>query len=270
MRRLLISVASFILLAGFAGEQQPYPVLRNTGFGMGEVIDYRVDFGIFTIGHARTKVEKKIYTFNNRPCYKIDGYGTTSGLLSWLAKIDDQWGAYVDTAALITHVSYRKIKEGRFRKDELVTFDHETRKAQVKVMNKETGIYDNIKFYPIKDNVHDIVAGFTYLRVADFSKMKKGDTLAISGFFEDNWYTLKILYDGKEMIYAAVGKIMCHRLVPVVPDNKLFDGENSITVWLSADKNQLPVRIIARMLIGSTGLELEGFRGLRNQLKIVQ
>ncbi len=138
------------------------------------------------------------------------------------------------------------------------------------MMNKETGIYDDVKHYPIKDNVHDIVAGFTYLRVVDLSKMKKGDTLAISGFFEDNWYTLKIIYDGKEMIHSTVGRIICHRLVPIVPDNKLFDGENSITVWISDDENQLPIRIMAKMFIGSTGLELEGFRGLRNQLKIVQ
>jgi hypothetical protein len=53
-----------------------------------------------------------------------------------------------------------------------------------------------------------------------------------------------------------------------MPDNKLFDGENSITCWLSDDANKIPVKIQAKMFIGHTGLELEAFRGLRNQLKI--
>ncbi len=271
MRGLIPSLFLITLLTGFIGERQRvYPVVRNNNFGMGEVIEYRVSFGIFTVGHATTKVDKKVFTINSRPCYKIDAFGSTSGLVAWLNKVDDQWGAYVDTAALVTHVSYRKIKEGRFRKDELVTFDHENKKAEVKLMNKKTGVYDEIKYYPVQENVRDIVAGFTYLRVIDYTKYKKGDTLAITGFFEDNSYVLKIIYDGKEKINTDVGKMICRRLIPIVPDNKLFDGENSITVWVSDDENQIPVKIQARMFIGSTGLELVQFRGLRNQVKIVQ
>ena len=267
----MLSIFLITLLAGFTGGRQKlYPVVRNTSFGKGEVIEYRVNFGIFTVGHATTKVEKKIFTVNSRPCYKIEAFGRTSGLVAWLNKVDDQWGAYVDTAALVTHVSYRKIREGHFRKDELVTFDHINKKAEVKLRNRKTGVYDDIKYFPVKENVRDIVAGFTYLRVIDYTKYKKGDTLAISGFFEDNSYLLKIIYDGKEKVSTDLGKIICRRLIPIIPDNKLFDGENSITVWVSDDENQVPVKIQASMFIGSTGLELEEFRGLRNQLKIVQ
>jgi hypothetical protein len=56
---------------------------------------------------------------------------------------------------------------------------------------------------------------------------------------------------------------------PIMPDNKLFDGENSITCWISDDGNKIPVKIQAKMFIGHTGLELISFRGLRNQIKIV-
>jgi hypothetical protein len=77
------------------------------------------------------------------------------------------------------------------------------------------------------------------------------------------------MYKGKDIVHTKVGKIPCHKLVPIMPDNKMFDGENSITCWLSNDANKIPVKIQAKMFIGHTGLELEGFRGLRNQLKIV-
>jgi len=271
MRRLVFSIGAVILLAGLKGEgQERFPALRNTSFGKGEELEYKVNFGFFTVGHALTKIDSKVYSLKSRPCYKIDAFGATSGLLSWLSKVDDQWGAYVDTAALVTHVSYRKLKEGPFRRDEVVTFDQENQKAEVKVMNKETGVYDDVKYYPVERNVRDIVAGFMYLRVIDFSKRKKGDTLSISGFFEDTSYILKIIYDGKEKVNSHVGKIMCHRIIPIVPDNKLFNGENSVTAWFSADANRIPVKIQAKMFIGSTGLELTSFKGLRNQLKIIQ
>jgi hypothetical protein len=45
-----------------------------------------------------------------------------------------------------------------------------------------------------------------------------------------------------------------------MPDNKLFDGENSITCWISDDGNHIPVKIQAKMFIGSTGIELGGLQ----------
>ena len=119
------------------------------------------------------------------------------GFVSWITKVNDQWGAYIDTAAIVTHVSYRKIKEGNYRKDEMITYDHDKLQAEVKVMDKETGMYGEPKFYKTPDNVRDMVAGFLYLRVIDLSKYKMGDTLVVSGFFEDTPYNMKIMYSGK-------------------------------------------------------------------------
>jgi hypothetical protein len=270
MKRVWIGIGLICLLAGLTSRIDLYPHVKNTSFEKGEVLDYRVNFGFFTVGHAITKVDSKIYTINSRPCYKVDAYGATSGMVSWVEKVDDQWGAYIDTAALVTHISYRKLKENHYRKDELITYDHENSKAEVKVMNKETGMYDPAKYYPTPEHVRDIMGGFTYLRVFDFTRVKKGDTISISGFFEDKAYKIKIIYAGIDKVHTKVGKIRCHKLIPIVPDNKIFDGQNSITTWLSADENQLLVKIHARMFVGSTGIELEEFKGLRNQLKIVE
>ncbi len=268
MKLIINSIVVLMLLFATEGNKD-FINVKNRSFGKGEVLNYRVNFGFFTVGKASTIIENKIYNQSDRACYKVDAFGETSGFVSWITKVNDQWGAYVDTAALVTHVSYRKIREGNYRKDELISFDHEKNQAEVKVKNKETGVYENPKYYKTPDHVRDLVAGFLYMRVIDFSKYKKGDTLSVSGFFEDTSYELKILYSGKDNVGTKVGKIPCHKLIPVMPDNKLFDGENSITVWISDDLNRVPVKIQARMFIGSTGLELVGFKGLRNQLRVI-
>lgn len=270
MNWVLRSFILVFLLSSFSGgSRKDFVPLKNNSFGRGEVLNYRVNFGFFTVGKASTVIENKIFTMNSRPCFKVDAYGETSGLVSWITKVNDQWGAYIDTAALVTHVSYRKIREGNYRKDEIITFNHDKNEAEVKVMNKETGVYDNPLYYKTPDNVRDLVAGFLFMRVIDFARYKKGDTLMVSGFFEDTSYNLKIIYGGREAVDTKVGKIPCHKLIPVMPDNKLFDGENSITCWISEDMNRIPVKIQARMFIGSTGIELLSFKGLRNQLRII-
>jgi hypothetical protein len=270
MKLLVKGLIVVIALTSFSGaKRKEFVSVRNTSFGTGEILDYRVNFGFFTVGKASTVVEKKIFTINSRPCYKVDAFGETLGFVSWITKVNDQWGAYIDTAALVTHVSYRKIKEGNYRKDEIITYDHDKLEAEVKVMNKETGMYGDPKFYKTPENVRDMVGGFLYLRVIDFSRYKKGDTLAISGFFEDTPYNLKIIYSGRDKVKTKLGVIPCLKLIPIMPDNKIFDGENSITCWLSDDGNRIPVKIQAKMFIGSTGIELIGFKGLRNQLRVL-
>lgn len=271
MKVLLKSVVVILVASAFTmPRDSEFVALKNTSFGKGEVLSYRVNFGFFTVGKASTVIDNKVFMMNNRPSYKVDVFGETSGMVSWITKVNDQWGAYIDTAALVTHVSYRKIREGNYRKDEMVTYDHEKKQAEVKVLDKKTNVYGTPKYYQTPDNVRDMVAGFLYMRVIDFNKHQKGDTLSISGFFEDTAYNMKIIYAGKDKVNTKLGKIPCHKLVPVMPDNKLFDGENSVTCWISDDGNRIPVKIQAKMFIGSTGIELVGIKGLRNQLRVLQ
>jgi hypothetical protein len=269
MRSLVISLVAILSSAFmFRDDEVVYPVLPNSSFSKGETLIYHANYGIFTVGECSTVIDPAVYTINNRACYKIDAYGKTGGLVAWITKVRDQWGAYVDTAALVTHVSYRKLKEGDYRRDELVNFDHKERKAEVKVKDQKTGIYGNPKLYDVPNYVRDLVAGFMYLRVLKMSSLKKGDTISVAGFHEDKAYNLKIIFAGKETIKSKMGKVPCYKLVPIVPDNKLFDGENSVTTWISADKNQIPISIVAKMFIGSFTVELASFKGLRNQLVV--
>lgn len=271
MKRTVIAFAAVLALCSFLVAQKVQkviPVTKNYSYTTGEELEYRVNLSFLTVGTGITRVDKKIHEVNNRPCYKVDAFGETSSWISWVSKVDDNWGAYIDTATLNTTVGYRKLKEGKYRRDETVTFDREKGKAEVKVKNRDTG-KDEIKLYDVPKNTRDIVAGFMHLRVIDFTKVLKGDTIVVSGFLEDANYSMRIIYTGKEVVDTKVGKIQCLRLRPIMPANSMFDGEDSVLCWISDDKNKIPVKIQAKMFIGTTGLELVSFRGLRNQLRTV-
>jgi hypothetical protein len=271
MRSFSVLPIIFFVCLAFSQEKSlaPAPV-ENTAISTGEKLDYRMYLGFFTVGKGTTTVDKKFHSKNDRSCYKVDAFMETSGMATWISKVNDNWGAYIDTSEIVTHESYRKLREGKYRLDELVKYDHGKDKAFVQVADKTTGKFGEPKEYSTPDNVRDIVAGFMYLRVIDFSKYKLKDTITVSGFFEDTAYKFKILYHGKEAIKTDLGKIPCHKLVPIMPDNQLFRGENSITAWISADGNQIPIKVDAKMFIGHAGTELVSFRGLRNQLKVTR
>lgn len=271
MKKLTIGILLLFLLTAFRQEHNDtYLPVKNESFTRGEVIKFKMTYGIFTVGKGSARIAPAYYKINDRNCFKVDVEGKTVGMVDWVADVDDKWGAYIDTAALVPHQFYRRIREGRYKKDEWTNFNHEKRKIEVKTMNNKTGQFKEPKFYDAPAHVRDMIGGFLYLRVMDFSRLKPKDTVTITGFFEDEFYKLKIVYIGKETIKIKVGKVRALVFKPVMPKNELFDGENSITAWFSDDKNRIPLKIDAKMFIGSAGVELTEYSGLKNPLNLVR
>ena len=268
MRKSFQGIVIFLILCGFTSQKEAYPPLRNDSFARGEFLHYKMTYGFFTIGRGTAQVFPQYYKMNSRNCFKVEIVGKTVGMVDWVADINDQFGAYVDTASIIPHQFYRRIREGHYRKDEWTNFDQVRNRIEVKTLNKKTGKLDEPKYYDAPAQVRDMISGYLLLRNIDFSKIKEKDTISVPGFFEDSFYNMKIIFKGKETIKTKVGKIRCIVLVPVMPDNKIFDGENSVTAWFSDDKNRIPVKISAELFIGSGGVELTEYAGLKNPLNI--
>lgn len=267
MRRLILFFLIF-LCGNASAQEHTKSVFKNEVFNLGEELTFKITLLGFNVGQMVTKVDKTHHKLLGKQCYKVDGLANTSDWISWVSKVNDTWTGYMDTTHFLTRASSRNIREGRYKKDEWVTYDQELKKASVQVVDKKTGKYKEAKHYDMPQNATDLVGGFMYLRFLDYDKAKKGDTLRINGFFEDAGYTLKIIYKGKDFVKTKVGKIPCHLLAPVMPNNSLFDGKNSISIWISDDKNKIPVKISAKMFIGHAGIELTNFKGLKNSLKI--
>jgi len=264
-----IAILLLIVTTAFRGDDG-YPVLKNDSFKKGEVLEFKMTFGIFTVGRGKAAIEPKLYKMNNRDCFKVDVFARTVGMVDWVADVDDQWGSYIDTAALVPHMFYRKIREGKYRKDEQTLFDHQNRKIHVQVADKKTGKFKEPKTYDAPPLVRDMIGGFLLLRTMDLTKLKPKDTVVVPGFFEDEFYKMRIMYVGKDVIRTKVGRVRVLVFKPIMPKNKLFDGENSITAYFSDDKNRIPVKIDAEMFVGSAGVELTGYSGLKNPLNLKQ
>jgi hypothetical protein len=57
--------------------------------------------------------------------------------------------------------------------------------------------------------------------------------------------------------------------MPATNRSRIFKGEGSITMWLTNDKNKIPIRIQADLLVGSIKADLEKFSGIANPLEII-
>jgi hypothetical protein len=239
-------------------------------FILGEKLFYKMKYSIFTVGKAEIHVNPIKYYISDKVCYKIDVYGRTAGAAAIVSRVNDHWGALVDTSDLLPVKSWRYIEEGKFRKKEFVDYNHEEGIIDVRIVNNETGKLKEPVIYEFEEsNMLDLISGYAFLRTIEFEKYYLGDTIKMNGFFEDQFYKFNILYMGKEVIDTRLGEIETYKLVPIMPDNKLFAGENSISAWFAADDSRIPVRIEANMFIGRAGCEITGFEGMKMDPRFV-
>jgi hypothetical protein len=233
-------------------------------FTPGETISYRMNYSIFTVGKAEIIINPIMYKVADKKYYRVDVNGRTAGAAELVSTVNDNWGALLDTVNLLPLRSWRNLEEGRYRRKEYVDYDHTTGKLKVRVFDNTTGTYSIPKEYKFKHSqIRDLLSGYLLLRIVDYKSLNTGDTINVTGFLEDTFYNFNILFMGKEEIDTKLGSIMAYKLVPVMPDNQLFAGENSITALFSADHLQIPLKIEAKMFIGHVGCEIIRLQGAK-------
>lgn len=269
MRNLI--VLSLLFLLAFTGSDKPIgnKKLKNSTFGIGETLTYRASIGIIHAAEATFQVDDRIHTVNGRPNFKIDVYAKTVGIFDVFQRVRDNWGTMMDTTHMIPHRSYRYIEEGKYRKNEIVNFEQDQNKAVLSKLDKVTRKVKETENFNVPENVQDLVSGYYYFRLMDFSKLQKGDTVSVKGFFDSELYDMKIVFEGKESLNSKLGEFKTLVFYPVMKQNKIFGSDNPVKMWISDDKNRIPLKIKVNLFVGSVDMDLKSFANLRYPLNEV-
>ncbi len=262
-KKLVSALVVVLSLSSFQTDQHQVEVaLIPTNFIPKETFEFRVHYGFITAGHAKVELFEQLYLVNNKVCYKATCTGRTSGTFDLGLRIRDSWTTYFDTATKVSQKATRQIEEGNYRLTEVVQFQYGADKAVVDWEKKKGN--KGHKEYEVKvEALQDIVSGVYYMRAIDYNKLKVGDIIPIDAFFEDKLYNLKVRFKGREKIDTEFGEINALKLAPIMPENGLFEGENSIRLYLSDDLNRLPLRIEADMFVGAVKIDLKKYSNLK-------
>ncbi|TRX56232.1 DUF3108 domain-containing protein [Fulvivirga sp. M361] len=262
MKTVRSVIALFILLVFVSGDEirNGYRSVKNRSFQSGEVLTYKVHYGFISAATAELTISDKLYRLNDRKCYKIEVMGRSVGMFDLFLRIRDTWGTYLDTSAIITHKFYRKIEEGKYRKNEVVEFDHESHMAYSKSFDNRKQQWKPTKTFEVPDNVQDLVSAYYYIRTLNFKELKEGEIISIDTFFDEELYDFSIKFVGREVVKTKLGKIRSLVLSPIMPENSLFDGENAIRFWISDDVNKVPLKVKAELLVGAVEIDIQSFK----------
>ncbi len=232
-----------------------YQLFNAQAYKDGEFLKYRIHYFFFNAGYATLHLKEEIY--NGQKVFHAIGKGYSSSVSSIVMDIDDLYESWFDEQNRPLHF-VRNIREGNYHKHVEYIFHHDQNKLQV---------IDHLKVkvekFKVPTGIQDMLSSYYALRNIDTSNLKKGDFIKQDLFFDGEVYHFKMKILGRETISTKFGKIKTIILRPYVQSGRVFKENESLTVWVSDDQNKIPVRIKAKILVGSIKADLIEYKNLK-------
>lgn len=236
---------------------------KDYAFKEGEWLKFKMSYSNF-LNAGFSTIEVKSTTHKGKEAFHIVGTGKTTGLIGLFFKVKDNYQTFMYKNNLKPYRFIRKIYEGGHTKDKEILFDYTTKQATVK-NNKD----NTIKKYPVSSNIQDMLSSLYYLRNQDIENLKANQEIKLKMFFDEEINNFKLRYLGKEIIRTKFGKVKAYKFRPLVQAGRVFKEQESVTVWVSADKNRIPLRVKASLAVGSLRADLKAFKGLSHPFNII-
>jgi len=240
--------------------QEEWRQVKNDAFNVGEKLQYRFYYdavltGKVTAGTGVMEVKKTGKKYNDRDVVHIDTEGQSKGMFNWFFKVHDQFDSYIDIKSIAPHYFERRTREGGYKKDDEYHFDHINKTVTTRKQTK-----------PIPKYTQDFISAIYFARTFNTDTLEIGDMLPVNFFLDDSVYSSAIIFDGKEIINIEMGKFRCLRFKPGMATGEVFSKKYPMTLWVTDDKNHIPILGVSAVVVGNVKAELIEYEGLANPL----
>lgn len=232
-------------------------------FKSGEWLRFKMSYsGFLKAGEAEFSLQEE--ELNGKKIFHATAKGRTSSVVGWFFKVRDNYQSYFNVETGKPYVFKRKINEGGYKKNKKLTFNEAKKEVAVKdILKKKDTIIKGVS------NVYDMISTFYFLRKYDTKSMKKGDEIEVDMFFDEKKYPFKLRFLGYEVLDTKFGKVKTQKFTPLVQSGRIFKEKESVTLWITADDNKIPVKIKASLSVGSLRAELDAYKGLANSFEMI-
>lgn len=239
--------------------------VENKAFQPGEKMTFDVyyNWGFVWVhaGEASFHINEKNY--NGKKGYYLIATGNSLKSYDWFFKVRDTLMAYFDNEKFRTLFAEKKTLEGNYCTSESYLFNYTTNKVDYSFRHPDKAP----KKYTmsLKPCQFDLLTATYFARALDFTSYKLYDKIPINLFIEEKPYSLYIRYLGKEI--AEDNKKRRYNTLKfsaMLVEGTIFKSGEDLVVWVTDDENKIPVKVEAKILVGSVKVYLRNYSGLRN------
>lgn len=219
--------------------------VQNDAFGPGEHLQFSVGYGFIDAGSATMQV-CDLVDVEGRPAFKIMTTAASNSVFDAFYPVRDTVLSLTDARGLFTWRYEKHMREGDYKKDQVVTF----KQAEgVAIEGRDT--------VPVPEYVQDVLSALYYVRALP---LKVGQTIVVPNMTDRKNYGLEVRVLEKEKIKTPAGEFDCLKVEPLLQAAGIFKHEGRITVWMTDDRLHMPVLMKSKVVVGAIHAELTGYK----------
>jgi hypothetical protein len=215
-----------------------------------ESLVYNVEWRLISAGKARIEF---LANPPSRPGYQLNLRLESTGLVSKLFRVQDDYSAQL-SSALCIQASQLKALEGKRQRENKITFENGKAVYLERDVLKNTTVLS--KEIDIPACVHDVAGGLYLMRTLN---LEPGQSTQIPVSDGKKSVSARVEAQQREDVKTPAGTFKAMRYEVFLFNGVLYQRPAHLYVWISDDGNRLPVQLRVRMqfAIGTITLQLE-------------
>lgn len=206
--------------------------------------------------------------FNSQPAYLSTLTFKTTSTFDKIFKIRDTLHSYISPK--VEPIFHQKfLHEGNTHFKEKLTFKKfgKSESRALSVRNNADGSLKFEKELEAPGFAFDMVSIFAFARALDYGKLVPGEEIPIFSFVGRDVVKMKVVYAGQEILEKGGNKKYKTLKFEVdIIDEAFESSKKAMELWISDDPNRIPIKIKAKLKIGSAEAELDSYKGIRYPL----
>lgn len=221
-------------------DSSPHSSLR-----IGETLNFQIKWGVVPAGTATMSITEA-KEVSGRPCLHVVATAVSNPVFDKVYPVRDQFESFMDSSDLRSWAFKKHLREGKFRRDQVVRSDHAAGKAY----------YHDGSSYDLTPGAYDVLSAFYYVRTLP---LVDGDEYFLDSHSDKKNYPIRVTVHRRERVSVPAGTFDCVVVEPTLRSGDFFKNEGSLTIWLTDDERRMPVQMKSKIPVGSISVELESF-----------
>ena len=274
------NIFSFLLF--FAAVVAPAPAqicgeainADDLAFGPGETLNYSIMYSaaVFRTDIADIEIRTSSDKIGSTDCYQIYGRGKTRPFYSVFFDMEDIYISWLEKSTLRPVRMTSELKEGGYRYRQAFDYDWDNMNVHTMGQNikRERTYLKDMTLLPCS---YDALALFYNMRSNhEVFKMKSGDKLTLDLVLEDTIRSVQLRFMGKEKKKVeGLGEFntLKYGCQIATSSDESFEDGSEFFIWLTDDKNRIPVHLETPIRVGKVTVRLSGWSDLKHPFESV-
>jgi uncharacterized protein DUF3108 len=215
-------------------------------FQVGEQFTYEISWLSITAGTAVMAVNGAGMDAD-RPLAKLNTTAQSSPVITKFFPVDNRVESIVDLTTLLPEHLIFKRREGK-KKEDIEYIFHQKEGTVAVVKNGATEIRE------MQPATQDIISCLYYARSELL--LRPGSLLTMNVYHDKKNRKLDVRVEEIEIVSGPWGEVETARVLVIMPFQGLFLNKGNIRVWFTNDDRRIPVRMKAKVVIGSIVADL--------------